>query len=224
VSAPTAPLLVVSPHLDDAVFSCGRLLARRPRSIVATLFAGRPAVPAAQSEWDAACGFSAGEDVVGARRAEDAAALALLRATPVWLDFLDAQYGGTEPPEKLAPALLALLERLRPAALLAPVGLFHSDHRRAREASLAVWRSAGRRVEAYLYADVPYARLPGVLARELGALRARGLRLEPVALAGGGAVRKRLACACYRSQLRALAAPGRPGAPHGPERLWRLSP
>jgi hypothetical protein len=36
-------LLVVSPHLDDAVFGCGELIASRPGATVARLFAGPPA-------------------------------------------------------------------------------------------------------------------------------------------------------------------------------------
>lgn len=35
-------LLVVSPHLDDAVLSCGCWLASRPGAAVVTVFAGRP--------------------------------------------------------------------------------------------------------------------------------------------------------------------------------------
>jgi LmbE family N-acetylglucosaminyl deacetylase len=225
VSEPHAPLLLVSPHLDDAVFSCGRLLSCRPGSVVATLFAGRPPGVAAPNAWDAACGFAAGDDVVAARRAEDAAALALLGATPAWLDFLDAQYDGAEPAAALAAALAGLIERVRPAAVLAPLGLFHSDHRRARDAALAARRGAGRAPAWYLYADLPYARMPGAVADELAALCARGLALEPVPTpAGGSEPRKQRACACYRSQLRGLSAPGRLGPPRGRERLWRLAP
>ena len=38
-------------------------------------------------------GFGPGDDVVGERRREDAAALAVLGAVPRWLDFPDPQYG-----------------------------------------------------------------------------------------------------------------------------------
>ena len=36
-------LLVISPHLDDAVFACGRLIASHPSCVVVTVFAGLPA-------------------------------------------------------------------------------------------------------------------------------------------------------------------------------------
>jgi len=35
-------VLVVSPHCDDAVFSCGDFLVAHPRASVVTIFAGRP--------------------------------------------------------------------------------------------------------------------------------------------------------------------------------------
>jgi len=46
-------MLVVSPHLDDAVLSCGRLLAGRPGSVVATVFAGVPSRPDQCTDWTA---------------------------------------------------------------------------------------------------------------------------------------------------------------------------
>src|SRR4051812_28581985 len=86
------PIVVVSPHLDDGVLSCGGLLAGRPRSTVVTVFAGRPETPRPLTPWDAAGGFSPDDDVMAARRQEDTSACAAVGATPVWLPFLDAQY------------------------------------------------------------------------------------------------------------------------------------
>jgi LmbE family N-acetylglucosaminyl deacetylase len=73
-----------------------------------TLVAGRPASSRDVTEWDAACGFDEHDDVVAARRAEDAAALALLGASPIWLDFLDAQYAAAPPAAAPSPADLAV--------------------------------------------------------------------------------------------------------------------
>jgi LmbE family N-acetylglucosaminyl deacetylase len=39
---PAAPLVILSPHLDDAVWSCFSLLAREQDVVVATVFAGIP--------------------------------------------------------------------------------------------------------------------------------------------------------------------------------------
>lgn len=219
------PLLVLSPHLDDAVLSCGRLLADAPGALVVTIFAGRPPAGAPLTAWDAAAGFAFGDDVIGARRAEDAAALAVLGAHPLWLGFRDAQYGGADPPRAIADRLAPLVAAA-PGAVLAPLGLFHSDHVRARDAALLALRDAPGGPLCLLYADAPYARRPELLAAGLAELRARGLRLVPVLPAARGRaaprVAKQRALACYGSQLRALAAPGRPGPHPGRERFWRV--
>src|SRR5690242_3070034 len=96
------PVLVISPHLDDAVFGCGQLLATYPGSVVITALAGRPASYATVTPWDELAGFAPGEDVIAARRAEDHAALAILQASPVWLDFSDDQYGNSPTAEVLS--------------------------------------------------------------------------------------------------------------------------
>src|SRR5204862_178120 len=69
-----ARLVVISPHLDDAVLGCGDLLRERPGAVVVTAFAGRPSVYPDLTSWDARAGFEPGADVVGARRHEDEAA------------------------------------------------------------------------------------------------------------------------------------------------------
>lgn len=207
------PLAVVSPHLDDAVLSCGRLLAGNPGSLVVTVLAGDPGIWSSPTAWDAACGFDAGANVVVARRREDAAALALLGARPVWLDLLDQQYrsGGLAPGE-LAAAIAAAL----PAgvAVVGPLGLVHDDHRAVADA-LAALRRVERGREWWVYADIPYE------GRCEGEDERRAAGLEP-GLPGplGDPARKRAAIRRYRSQVRGLEDDlplfGRP------ERYWRV--
>ncbi|KAB0640285.1 PIG-L family deacetylase, partial [Burkholderia territorii] len=84
--------LVVSPHLDDAVFSCGQLLAQSPGSVVVTVFAGIPAHGTAAPPWDRRAGFRTADEAMRTRRDEDRRALGTLGAHAVWLDFLDDQY------------------------------------------------------------------------------------------------------------------------------------
>ena len=74
-------LLVLSPHLDDAVLSCGRLVAHYRGSVVATLFAGSP-LPALVKDWDHNCGFADSDTAVASRRSEDRLALGSLGAIP----------------------------------------------------------------------------------------------------------------------------------------------
>lgn len=220
-------LLVVSPHLDDAVFACGCLLASVPGAVVATLFAGRPPAAAGLSEWDAAAGFVAGDDVVGARREEDRRALEQLDAWPLWLDSVDAQYGpGPSLAEVVAQLRLTLMQCL-PQTVLFPLGLFHSDHRLCHEAALVVMdRVVGCRW--FAYEDAFYRRLPGQRHDRIAELRRAGRAPRPVrfAEAADAAARKRRAVACYRSQLAALDTPGRPGHAdlESDEGYWQVEP
>jgi LmbE family N-acetylglucosaminyl deacetylase len=216
------PLVAVSPHLDDAVLGCGALLAAHPRSTVITVFAGRPPRGMPVPPWDRAAGFVDGEDVIGARRAEDRAALGTLGAEPVWLDFLDAQYGPPPPVGSIATNLEAALLRTAPATVCIPLGLFHSDHALAHAAALALVRRY--RGWCWLaYEEAMYRRVPGALEARLDALRRAGIDAAPLAGLAAPADKRR-ALACYRSQLRALATPGRPGHADAlePERYWRL--
>ncbi|MGE5115735.1 MAG: PIG-L family deacetylase, partial [Betaproteobacteria bacterium] len=175
-------MVVVSPHLDDAVFGCGALLAARPGSTVVTLFAGAPpAAGSIRTDWDARCGFADAAEAIAARRAEDAAALALLGARPLWLDFLDGQYGDGERVDALAAALRAALGPIGTDCLLYPLALFHSDHLRAHEAARAAL--AGRvGVESLAYEDAIYRSRPGLLQQRLAALAAAGLEATPAPL------------------------------------------
>jgi LmbE family N-acetylglucosaminyl deacetylase len=223
---PAGKLLALSPHLDDAVFGCGRLLASAPGAVAATVFAGRPGPGAPLTGWDRAAGFEAGDDVVGRRREEDRAALEILGARPRWLDLRDSQYGGEEE-ETVAAGLRELFVGCRPDAILIPLGLFHSDHRLVHRAALS-FLDAFPDCRWLAYEDALYRRIAGLREEAIGRLRQRGLAPRPVRFAerADAAVRKGQAVACYRSQLRALATPGRPGQAglKGEEAFWQLSP
>ena len=216
---------MLSPHCDDAVFGAGELLAGRPGSLVVTVFAGRPPAGLPLTPWDAAAGFADGDDVMAARRAEDRAALTLLGARACWLHFRDAQYGGPLAPAAIAGGVAAVIAAARPAAVAVPLGLFHDDHKTTHEAALRVARQRPR-LTWLLYADALYRRIPGLVDERLRALEAAGVALEPLPPANGHAAVKRRAVTCYRSQLRALEGPGRPGIADAfePERYWRLLP
>ncbi len=125
-------VLAVSPHLDDAVFSCGGTLAR--------LAAGGAAVTMATVFTRTAPGRAGagGIDVMAVRRAEDRTAAARLGADrAVHLDFPDAPHRGYGGPGALlrprlradrivadvADDLLELIAGLRPDLLLVPQGV-----------------------------------------------------------------------------------------------------
>lgn len=217
--------LFISPHLDDAVFACGCLLASLAEAVVATVFAGRPAPGAALTDWDRDAGFHAGQDVIARRREEDRQALHGLAAWPLWLDFRDSQYGGGATREEVAAALHSLLMQCGPQAVFIPLGLFHADHRLCHEAALTLLDSCTG-CTWFAYADSFYRCIPGLADERLTALRRAGRPLQPVTFAAvaDAAARKRRAVGCYASQLRALATPGRPGDADlaAPEGYWRI--
>src|SRR5881397_1979014 len=126
------PVLVVSPHLDDAVLSTGQFLAGRPNAVVVTLFAGHPPEGTA-TDYDRKCGFTDSLDAVATRRDEDVNALAILRATPMQLDYLDQQYGEERDLGAMVIKLKAVIRAVAPEFVLAPLGLLHPDHVIARD-------------------------------------------------------------------------------------------
>jgi LmbE family N-acetylglucosaminyl deacetylase len=236
-------ILVVSPHLDDAVLSCGALLASCAGAVVVTVFAGAAPDDQPLTEWDRKAGFASSREAVAARREEDARALALLDAKPVWLDFLDAQYGWSPKVAEVTAALAAELDRHRPDCVVAPLGLFHGDHVLVHRAVLALRErvaAAGEQASRHIgtaaearappvwlaYEDVPYRQGFSRMQRRLCELLATGVAATPyapVATAESDA-RKQASLACYPSQLRALGADGRPGCGDAQcaERYWIL--
>lgn len=220
------PLLVFSPHLDDAVLSCATVIARHAGTEVVTVFAAAPVGFTRLTAWDAASGFDSARQAMAARRREDARALALLSAHPTWLDFCDSQYEASPTRAQLAHALDELLRaRDEMQTILLPAGLFHSDHLLLHDALLSLRQRHPEKSWA-LYEDVPYRRLPGLLQRRLAALQDRGLRATPAALPHAAPAVRKLkeeAVACYASQLRALRSIAAGHADAGmPERCWLL--
>ncbi len=224
-----AKVVVVSPHLDDAVLGCGGFMAAHPGWTVVTLYAGAPsAYPEPMTRWDQLAGFESGDEVLDARRAEDAAALAVLDAAPRWLDFVEHQYldrpdwvGATD----TAPTLEATLRELAPTAVLIPFGIANPDHDATHVACLQV-RDRFTAPVWLAYEDFGYKHIPGLLAWRVSRLFRQGVWPTPVALAGAAnGSRKAEALACYVSQLRALEtdwalAPKLAAV----EQLWRLDP
>lgn len=218
-------LLVISPHLDDAVFSCGEVLACKRDATVVTLFSGSPPPGLPLTPWDEAAGFSDSREAIRLRREEDWRAMALLNASPVWLDFLDSQYADPPGAIGLAEAIAEQVENFRPDTIMLPAGLFHSDHVMAHQAGLLA-RNHYPDCRWMMYEDMLYRRMPRLLQERLTSLVHFGIDATPVAFhTHGQAERKRHAVQCYASQLLALASPGRPG--HGdiyaPEGYWGLN-
>lgn len=214
---PTA--LFLSPHLDDAAFSCGGTLLRLTddphwRVAVCTIFTSSVPDPqgfALRCQTDK--GIPAGVDYMALRRTEDEsyAAFASAHSTRHW-DYREAPHRGYESPadlfagvrdedavwQCLSDDLATLDDELRPDLVFAPQGLGnHVDHLQTIRATLAVWP-----VERVAwYRDTPYA------IREPDARIAGLLRLEedlfPCRVPMSSAVleRKIAGCSLYASQI-----------------------
>jgi len=194
---------ILSPHLDDAVYSLGAAISASARAgaqiSLVTVFAGDPESSRPASPWDRPLGFRTAAEAAGARRDEDRRACALVGASPVWLPF-DDEHG--TPPE--GNELRSSIEQAigEPDLLLVPgYPLGHPDHMRLAQTVLER-RPAARLA---LYAEQPYAAVEGAppsLPVELSAL----VPGEPEwrALEAGAAARLRKARAwrAYRSQFR----------------------
>lgn len=206
-------MIVISPHLDDAVFSIGQILAATPDSVVVTVLAGDP--PDLLSAYDQSAGFRSSGEAVRARRAEDHRAMTLLGGYAVHGPFLDGQYG-------LHPSHAELVDWIRgqlegPLAehvahdtrTLVPLGIQHPDH-------VAVAAAAREAVagELWIYEELPYR----VNYPELTAAALAEIGPAPAHIDGGPYEIKAAAVECYQSQL----SPEMRRWVGVPERVWRL--
>ena len=230
-----AAVTVISPHLDDAVFSCGGLIAAARAARVVTVFAGVPPADMPAPDWDQAAGFARAEQAVLSRRREDNHALTMLGAHAVWLEFWDSQYGRRYTARQLADALHTVLLTQTEGVVVAPLGLFHSDHALVHDACRLLMLAAHARGPAWsaavptaapvaapaaapppvqwlYYEDAIYRRMPGLLQQ-------RPLNL-PVAQY---LTQKSYALNAYQSQLQ-LFSEDRLCDLCAPERYWMLQP
>jgi LmbE family N-acetylglucosaminyl deacetylase len=162
------PVLVLSPHPDDAILGCWSVLDQLARQVaVVNVFAGLP--PAGTTGgWDRECGIPDSVEMMRRRRAEDEAALATAGVTPTHLNFLDRQYTDEERDiTTIAAAVAELVPRCSAIYAPAATGGFtrllgvpdailgsHPDHEVVREVALRLREPS---VVSYLYAEIPYA-------------------------------------------------------------------
>jgi LmbE family N-acetylglucosaminyl deacetylase len=226
-------IVVLSPHFDDAAMGAGQMLIRHAEAMTAviTVLGGRPpSYPDPPSPWDALGGFRSGDDVVAVRRQEDRAAMEVLDAEPVWLDFPDHQYldlADRPKPETVAPALDEAIVALAPTAVFVPMGLANPDHVMVHDAALIV-RERHLEWAWFAYEDHGYKHVPGLLAWRVSKLFRSGLWPTPALVpVTSDFDRKRKAIWCYTSQIPPLQqdhALTERLAANVPEQFWRLAP
>jgi LmbE family N-acetylglucosaminyl deacetylase len=150
---PGPAVVLVSPHLDDAVLSAWSVLTDDGSVDVVNVFDGVPE-PGFVTRFDLLTGADESAARLMARREEDREALALAGRRPFGLGFLERQYRD-EPPDREA-----ITAALRPAIegcsqLVLPAGIrAHEDHVAVRDVGLELARGS---IPATLYAELPYA-------------------------------------------------------------------
>jgi len=224
----TERLIVITPHLGDAVQGCGELIAAHPGAVVVTVFAEIPADAYVVSEWDALCGFSSPRQAVTVRRREDRLAMDVLDAEPCWLACRDSQYRSLRKTpaqaleDEISLKLTRALRRHGRSRAALPLGLLAGDHTLAHRAALRLVR---RRTDMDWIAYEDGTAPADTVAARLASLERLGLAAASMEAPPREAVyRKEQAVRRYESLLRGYAAAGRP-VPFaaGAERYWRLS-
>ena len=207
--------LALSPHLDDAAFSCGGTLAllasRGWRVIPATLFTESMPDP---KGFALACqldkGLDASVDYMALRRLEDLdAARALGVAEPVHVSLpeaphrgygsAEALFGGILPEDHVGPSLAAairgLIEDQKPDLILAPQAIGgHVDHVQV------VLALGGVAVPVLWWRDFPYAVRGGAPAEPFRE-RMEALPEHRILLDDEASRAKEAGCLAYASQL-----------------------
>ena len=207
--------LFISPHLDDAVFSCGGTMAKMAdegwQTILCTVFTKSVFSP---KDFALACqldkNLASDVDYMKLRRAEDSCAARILNVSEtLHLNFSEAPhrgynsspelFAGIKPGDRICRNIaehLALLgEIYEPEIVFAPQGLGnHCDHLQVIEAVIEFYKEE----KVYWYYDTPYAirqpeaqkypRLPLVLKQQSQNISAYlNAKIE--------------ACAAYKSQI-----------------------
>jgi LmbE family N-acetylglucosaminyl deacetylase len=149
----SAPIVVLSPHLDDAVVSAWHVLTGGGEVLVVNFFAAVPPDDSAPTMADRLAGFTSSAELVKTRHEEDRNALALVGCQAITLDFIEDQYRAQPVSvDELGEGFLARVPAA--ASVIAPVAIGgHPDHRLIRDVGLRL-ASEGHAVE--LYGDIPY--------------------------------------------------------------------
>ena len=148
-------VVVVSPHVDDAVFSLAGTLARAARSgaevEVLTIFAHDPESEGPANGWDTRAGFTTEGEAARARREEDREACGLVGAEPRWLPFRGGGYTKERNPDQIWEAAAAVVAHAD-SVLVPGFPLTNPDH--AWVSDLFTKRLSTGRLG--LYAEQPY--------------------------------------------------------------------
>lgn len=198
--------VLLAPHLDDAVLSCGGMLCRHAGAFrIVTVFCGHYEQ---STHWDRKCGFRDGRHAMDTRLKENAVALARLGCTdhrhlPFLLGSARASVGQSVESQSLSDAIERIVREPDVSRVYFPVGIRHPDHHELRQGVLPL--IAAHPDRAFIaYEDYPYLRNRSEWASALKTLReAFALRLERIDVTDVIA-NKAAVIAEYASQTNAL--------------------
>jgi LmbE family N-acetylglucosaminyl deacetylase len=238
--------IYLSPHLDDALLSCGGAIhlhtASGARALVITIFAGEfngelsPFARLQHTYWGDP------PQPMALRRAEDRAAVTSLDAEARHLEYRDAVYRagpdgdwlynqeealwqevhpadpmGQTGTEALADQLAGQLLSKDGATVYAPLGVGqHVDHQIVHAAARLLLEMG---YQVAFYEDFPYAEKAEALAPIVEAAGAKRWRVEAIPLRAEDLVAKTCALSYYRSQMSILFG----GAEAMPNRVWAFA-
>jgi hypothetical protein len=152
------PIAVLSPHIDDAIFSCWHLLGQ-PDVTVINVFAGIPK-SGTKTLWDWMCGEPDSVAMMHKRLSENKTVLKNTGVNYINFDYLDRQYKPVKyNVAEMADRLLAQIKS-NPVfyAPLAGGKLWrHPDHVTIRDLGKEL-KKRGKKV--IFYADIPYMQMP----------------------------------------------------------------
>jgi LmbE family N-acetylglucosaminyl deacetylase len=161
VPLPDGPLLVVSPHLDDAALSCAALLARGEPVDILTVFAGEPDPPR-QGPWDHDTGFASSAESIPVRRAEEESAFAGTPHRVLFMELVEGQYVEWQRTEEEAHAIAEAIHDWTAASAAGTVALPAGAGRRPTRFRARLARSLGTNIGAEPHPDHAFVREVGL--------------------------------------------------------------
>ncbi len=160
-------IIILSPHLDDAVLSLGGFMAtRKHQLLIATFFTHRPA-KIVHTYWDRISGFSNSDKAMFSRIKENRKALAYFNAIIKNYDYPDFQYRKENQDEKMKNEIIKSIQFLintykkRELFLYGP-GIFglkitHPDHKIVHDAFIDIYKiNKNTNIHFFIYEDFPY--------------------------------------------------------------------
>ncbi len=219
------PHIFLSPHMDDAVLSCGGLIEQLAQAgetvTVFSVMAGSvpPDVPISPFIEEHFRRWKLWPDPVPGRKAEDTRAVQSLGAHVRFGNFPDLLYRTDGQGSPLCPDLRAMFGTIDPcdpvlaqmeeitgwldpsAAIYAPLGAGqHVDHQLVREAVVR-WARAQRGVAVFFYEEYPYS-AQGADAVQAALDRLDGPMVPVIHRLSDAALDAKIqAIACYESQI-----------------------